>query len=119
MLGDTFVLPHSDGDVTCTKINQDAYSSEYLNRDADREVRVKVRHSNVKASASLPARERHNVEVTVTTFATAEVAEDQQKFYVVLEQVPSNTDVLWASALCTKLVASTNALLTSLLKLES
>jgi hypothetical protein len=121
MLGDTLTLPHADGDIVCSKINQDAYSSEYLNRTATTETKVKVRHSNVKANPTTgsPAKDRHNVEVTQTIFATSEVAEYQRKFYVVVEQLPSDTDVKVADALCDWLIASADAKLVSLLGWES
>lgn len=121
MLGDTLTLPHADGNIVCSKINQDAYSSEYLNRSALIETKVKVRHSHVKANAQAgtPAKDRHNVEVTQTIFATAEVAEYQRKFYIVMEQLASDTDVKLADSLCDWLIASADAKLVSLLGWES
>lgn len=74
MLGDTITitLGGSGGSArVCSKINQDAYSSEYLNRNATDEVRVKVRHSreNAKLGELYPV-ERHNVLITQTVFST-------------------------------------------------
>lgn len=108
MLGSTFVVPHSGGNITCALINQDGYSAEYLFRDATHEVRVKVRHSKVAATATRALHDRHNVEIVETVFASGDVAEYDRKVYVVLENIPSDTDAELADALGDWLIASTN-----------
>lgn len=119
MLGDTFVLPMSGGDVTLRKINQDGYSSEYLYRNSASEYRVRVRHSKTSAKSGAPAKDRHNVEVTLTTFADGENPEYEAKSYHVFEHVPDDTSVDLALALTTKLAATSGALLVQLLGWES
>lgn len=119
MFGNTFVLPHADGNVTAVKINQDGYTSEYLAKSATAEYSIRIRHSKTKATASRPSQDRHNVEVVQTVYATAEVAEFQRKFYVVWEVKPSDSDVKLADACADWLIASAGANLTSLLNWES
>lgn len=79
MLGDTLTVTAGGAGGTAyvlSKINQDAYSAEYLVRDATSEVRVKIRHSteSVKNGELYPL-ERHNLELKLTTFATPTVEE--------------------------------------------
>jgi hypothetical protein len=107
MLGDTFVLPHEDGDITCTKINQDGYSAEYLYRNTTHEVRVKVRHSKVNATAARAAHDRHNVEIIETIFASGEVAEYDRKAYMVFEVVPGDTDSKLVDAMADWVISGT------------
>lgn len=94
MLGDTFTVPHADGDIVCVKINQDGYSSEYLKRDSGGlfETSVRVRHTVVTGKNGAPDRERHNVEFTQTVYATESEDEFQRKVYVVFEQLSSDGD---------------------------
>jgi hypothetical protein len=88
MFGDTLTvtLDGSGGTArVCSKINQDAYSSEYLNRISTDEIRVRIRHSKeaAKAGQSYPM-ERHNVEFTQTVFATPTAEEKVRQIYVVI-----------------------------------
>lgn len=80
----------------CSKINQDAYSSEYLNRISTDEIRVKIRHSveALKPGQLYPI-ERHNVEVTQTVFATLTAPEFVRQAYIVLRNSKNDslTDV--------------------------
>lgn len=119
MFGDTFVLPHSGGDVTMVKINQDGYSSEYMFRDSTSQYTAKIRHNRTKATSLKPSYDRHNVEITETIFATESVEEFTRKVYVVLELLPNDVDVENADALADWLIASTNANLDSLVGWES
>lgn len=119
MLGDTLVLPHSGGDITLNKINQDGYSAEYLFKDADHQFVAKVRHSRTKATSSRPSYDRHNVEVVETIFATPTVDEYTRKIYVVLEQLPADVDVENADALADWLIATSDAKLDQLMNWES
>jgi hypothetical protein len=101
MLNEIFLLPQDLGDGTTLKvepirINQDQYSSEYLLIGALASHRIKVRHSVAKATATLPARDRHNVEVVETVFATATEVEIRRLCYMVTENVSAdaaNTDL--------------------------
>lgn len=120
MLGDTFDLPLSGGTVTLNLINQDSYSSEYLFRNATNEYRVRIRHSTMAVTALKPyARDRHNLEVVRTTFATDTTPEYEFKFYFVIEHKPNDTSVDVPDAIADKMIASTNALLVALLGWES
>lgn len=79
MFGDTITvtLDGSGGTArVCSKINQDVYSSEYLNRTATDEIRVQIRHSteSLKPGQLYPL-ERHNVTFTQTVFATVSAPE--------------------------------------------
>lgn len=120
MLGDTIVLPQVGGNITCKKINQDAYSSEYLFRDATSQYRVKVRHTKTNPTPTRPASyDRHNFEAVQTVFAAGDVAEYERKFYFVIEHKPGDTSVALADAVADLAIASSNALLVSLLGWES
>lgn len=119
MLGDTFVLPHSGGDITLNKINQDGYSAEYLFRNATHQVVVKVRHTKTKATTSRPSYDRHNVEVVETVFLAGEVAEYQRKAYFVMEQLPTDVDVEYMDALADWAILTVNANLDALMGWES
>jgi hypothetical protein len=91
---------------TLNKINTPPYASEYLYKDATESYRVFVRHSTTKSG-----RDRHNVQVTHTTWATEEAPEIVRVAYVVIEQMPSDESVTIPAALAAFLTASTNAVL--------
>lgn len=95
MLGDTFTvtLDGSGGTArVCSKINQDSYGAEYLNRTSTDEIRVRVRHSKeaIKAGEAYPF-ERHNVEFTQTVFAVGDVPEKVRQIYFVIRCKPDDT----------------------------
>jgi hypothetical protein len=119
MLGDTFVLPVTGGDVTLKKIKEEAYSSEYMFRDTTSKYVVKIRHTTVKATPTRPQYDRHNLEAVQTVFAAGSVPEYERKFYFVYEVLPSDTSVLLGNAVSAKAVASSNAILVALLNWES
>lgn len=115
MLGNTAVL----GGNTLVKINQDGYSSEYLYKGSTEEYTLRIRHQKTKGTAAAASKDRHNVELTIKTYATAEAAESSKKVYIVIEQLPSDTSLWAVSSLLTYLTASTNAVLTSVMAWES
>lgn len=119
MLGDSFVLPLSSGDVTLKKINQDGYSSEYLFRDNTHQFIVRIRHTKTAARNGRPSYDRHNLEAVETVFALGEEPEFERKFYFVAEQLPSDPDVELAEAVATKATATANALLVALMGWQS
>jgi len=119
MLGDTFVLPQVGGDITCKKIREEAYSSEYLFRDSTSKYVVKIRHTKVKATSTRPEYDRHNLEVVQTIFLAGAVPEYERKFYFVYEVLASDTSVALGDAVADKVILSSNALLTALLNWES
>lgn len=119
MFGNTLTLPHADGNIVLIKINQDSYASEYLYRGSLSEVRARIRHTKTKASGDRPSYDRHNVEITRTVFATEAAPEYTRKVYVVIEQLPNDSDVKETDALCDWLIATANANTTSLLNWES
>jgi len=119
MLGNTLVLPVSGGDITMVKINQDGYSSEYLFRNATHQYRARIRHTKTNATTTRPSYDRHNFEVVRTVFVAGAVAEYEQKFYFVIEQLPGDTSVLIGDAVSDLSIATSNAFLTSLIGWES
>lgn len=119
MFGDTIVLPHADGNITCTKINQDNYSSEYLAKGSLSEYSVRIRHSKTKPTATRPAYDRHNVEIVETIYATSEVAEYTRKVYIVIEVLPRDADIKNVDALADWLIATAGAAITKLLGWQS
>lgn len=73
MLGDTLTvtLDGSGGTaVVCSKINQDAYSSEYLKKRTSDEVRVKVRHIKETVKAGATPVDRHILTFTQFVYPT-------------------------------------------------
>lgn len=119
MFGNTFVLPHADGNITAVKINQDKYSSEYLAKASLYEMSVRIRHSKTKAKDGTTVMDRHNVEIIRTTYATAELPQKSSKTYIVLEREPSDNDVKDIDALADWLIATANSNILSLLNWES
>jgi len=120
MLGNTLVLPHADGNVTCVKIDQSKpYESEYLFRTALKETTVRIRHSKTKATPLRVSYDRHNMEVQERIFAAGEIPEYTRKAYVVIEVLPSDADVKITDALADWLIATANSNLVSLLGWES
>lgn len=104
---------------TLTKIKEEGYTSEYYFRDATEMYTLQVRHQKTKAKGDVPVKDRHNVELVITTFATAEAAEIVEKTYLVVEQMPNNSTITLPTALMSALTASTNALITSVIGWES
>lgn len=119
MLGNTFVLPQAGGDITCNLVNQDLYSSEYRFTNSTVRYIVKVRHTTIKATSLYPQYDRHNLEVTKITFAVGATPEMYEKFFIVHEVLPGQTSVALVDAVADKLIASSNALVTSLIQWES
>jgi len=119
MLGNTLTITIAGVARVLVKINQDAYSSEYMLRNSTHQYTAKIRHSRTKATNSSPSYDRHNVEFVVTTFAAGEVPEFYQKFYFVLEALPSDTSVDMPDAVADLLIASSNEFLVSMLGWES
>lgn len=68
MLGDTLTITVNAVAKAMKKINQDAFTSEYLLRETTQEFRTKVRHSKEKALVSGKQMDRHNVEFTQTIY---------------------------------------------------
>lgn len=120
MLGDTIVLPVGAINVTCKKINQDAYSSEYMFRSSENQYIVRIRHSKSgKDGNGSVVKDRHNLEIVETVFATATAAEFTRKVYIVWEHLPSDTHIANIDALADMLLATSNALVTALHGWES
>lgn len=110
MLADTLVI---DG-ATCTKIKEGDYASEYYFRNATRMIQLNIRHQRTKATAEKPMKDRHNVELVITTFATPTALENVSKSYVVIEQPLNYPSILVPSSLMALLIGNSNAVLTSI-----
>lgn len=75
MLGDTLTvtLDGSGGTaVVLNKINQDTYSSEYLKKRTDDEIRVRIKHSKDTVKAGAQAFDRHVVTFEQFSFPTVD-----------------------------------------------
>lgn len=107
MLGSTSITFNGK---TLNKINTPQYASEYLYKDATESYRVFVRHSTTKVG-----KDRHNVQVTHTVWATDTDPEIVRTAYVVIEQAPNDETVTIPAALAAFLTASTNAVLGELM----
>lgn len=105
MFGDTIVL----GPNTFTKINQDRYGAEYLFKAAGFNLVANIRHSKRKVGSN--SFDRHNVEITMTVYATATVPERVSKTYLVWEHpIEENpTEIGIVKDLASFLTANTNA----------
>jgi hypothetical protein len=119
MLGNTLTLKLDDGDQIVTKISQDGYGSEYLKVGTTDEYRVRVRHSRSPNKATGQVYDRHNVEVVRTVYAAADVPEYYQKAYFVFEQKRGDQDIELMDGLCNTALATSSALLTSIIGWES
>jgi hypothetical protein len=120
MFANTLTLPHAGGNITLTRIDDSApYTSVYSFKDSVSEVRLTFRHTKTKGTATEPAKERHNVEIVRTIFATPTVEEYSRKAYIVMEQLPNDLDFYDFTAMFYLLAADTNALLAGLVNNES
>lgn len=119
MLGNTLVLPQVGGDITLVKINQDAYSSEYMFKNSTSEYRAKIRHTKTASKNGIPEKDRHNFEIVQKIFAAGDVAEYERKFYFVWEILPSEVSKDLPDAVADLMIATSGAFLTSLLGWES
>lgn len=113
MLGDTISITISGSAKVLTKIRFDDYATEYLLRESLVEYRMKVRHTKA-ADPNKVTQDRHNVELTLTTFATSTTPEYTEKFYFVTQANPGRSSVPLAAGLMAWATASTNANLTKL-----
>lgn len=120
MLGNTLTLPQAGGDKVLIKINQDAYSSEYLLRATLDEYRARIRHTKVGPTATRPYEaDRHNFEVVQTIFAAGDVPQYERKFYFVIETKPGDVATNLADAVADLMILTSNAFLVSLNGWES
>lgn len=72
MLGESITITVNSVEKTLYRINGgDAYSGEYFLREATGEFRMKVRHSKEKALIRGEKMDRHNVELSHTTWGVA------------------------------------------------
>lgn len=114
MLGDTLTVTISGVAKVMPKIKDGTYDSEYLLRESLAEYRAKVRHSNASDSNDV-VQDRHNVELSVKTFATATTPEYSEKVYFVLQANPGRSVAAVAAGLFNWAIASSNA---QMIKLE-
>lgn len=111
---DPTVIPYSGGSVNADRIKEQDNASVFRVQNSVSRSVLQVRHTVVSAKGSEPAKDRHNVELVKTTFASGAVAEYSEKVYFVMENIQSSTSVEMANALCTWLTATANANLTKL-----
>ncbi len=69
--GSTLTLTVNSVAKVLNRINDENYGSEYYLRSATDEYRAKVRHSKEAKQADGRWKDRHNVEITHTVFATS------------------------------------------------
>lgn len=118
MLGDTLTITFDGESKVLVKINQDAYSSEYLLRETDSQFKLSVRHSTANRSGVVY--DRHNVELARTVYAVDTVPEFIQRAYFVFENTKSDVDATDSMvSLATWALASSAAALTKLAGWES
>jgi hypothetical protein len=74
------------------RINQDAYSSEYLLRSATEEFRLNIRNTSYTDKGRGVAIDRHNVELIHTVFPVAPATlSTKRKVYAVIENQQGDT----------------------------
>lgn len=119
MLGSTFVLGLASGSKTLPQVNPGGqrFAGEYYLRETLKDYRVRVRHSTLEVDGQ--TYNRHNVEVTITTFATSTTVETYHKAYFVIELIPNDTSVEPIDALSDWAIATSNSNITKLLGFES
>jgi len=95
MFSETISLSIYGSTVNFHKINQDKYSSEYMYKDANGEIRLNIRNTSYVDKKVPGLRiDRHNYEVIGVTWATGGATHDTVlKAYGVFE-VPSNATQL-------------------------
>lgn len=123
MLSDPSVITINAVAKNLVRINQDAYSSEYLLRTATDEFRLKVRNQTYAPKGKTVLIDRHNIDLTHTIFPVApSTVSTVRKCYVVIENQQGDTlvdPVLEAIGLLSFLTASSGANLTKMLNFES
>lgn len=119
MLSDPLPLIYDAVTYQLRRINQDAYSSEYLFRDATHQLTLRIRHTTTNGKAGENKKDRHNIELVRTVFAAGEVPEVTKKVYLVVEQEPGDVGTKLVNSLANKLIGNSDALITSLLGWES
>lgn len=86
MFDNTITLHVNGSDRVLTRVNQDKFSSNYRYRNAAINLDLTIRHSDRPVQGKVGIRmERHNVEVTVTEFATVDgvlVASTSKAYFV-------------------------------------
>lgn len=118
--GSTQAVAFAGGSKTLVKINQDLYSSEYYLREAAGEYTMRIRHSQTKDASGLVVNDRHNVEVTHTTFAVPGTSDEiVVKAYFVFEGPAANIAVTPMAGLCAWATATSNEALTNMLGWQS
>lgn len=124
MLGNTLTFTVNGSAVTLTRIRDDNYSSEYRYRTATDEYRAFIRNTTY-ADKKRPGRsvDRHQIEFTREVFAVPPATVSFiRKSYLTLENDRGDSvtePVFMASALCSTVTASSNALLTSAVNNEA
>lgn len=73
------------------RVNQDAYGSEYLLREATQEFRVRIRHSKETPAAGQKALERHQFEFTQTIYGTSGNPDTVRQAYLILRNNKADT----------------------------
>lgn len=76
------------------KINQDAYGSEYLLREATQEFRVRIRHSKESTKTGELPIERHNVEFTQTVYGVSPAPDKIRQVYIVVRNTKTDDSAL-------------------------
>lgn len=79
---------------TLPKINQDAYGSEYLLREATQEFRVRIRHSKESTKSTELPIERHNVEFTQTVYGVSPAPDKVRQVYIVVRNTKTDDSAL-------------------------
>jgi hypothetical protein len=88
---DTVTVTIGATDKVLPMISEGNYSSEFLLRESDQEFRMKVRHSKEKAVGGATPLDRHNVELTIRTFPTADLPLGRtESVYAVIRSDPNS-----------------------------
>lgn len=115
MLGDTITLTVGGVSKVLDRVSIGDRKSSFVLRELgfieNVDYKLLVRHTDVKATSSRPAADRHNVELTKTTRVNATGVTSISRTYIVFETPIGAGDNDLSSALYSWLIASSNLVL--------
>lgn len=91
MAANTLTISYDSDNKVLNQISEANGSSLYRLRESDKEYTVNVRHSTEKAVGGSAALERHNVELSIRTYPTADLPVGKtESAYIVIRSDPNS-----------------------------
>nr|UJQ85185.1 MAG: hypothetical protein 2 [Leviviridae sp.] len=91
MFADPLALTINGTAKSLPKINQDGYGSEYFLKEADRNTRVRIRHTKGRPNSLGVSVDRHSVRIDEEIFATATAAAFKRTATIAIENISSDS----------------------------